>query len=435
MARRATIAAIATPPGRAARAAIRLSGPDALRLTQIVFGRELRGRGVHEGRFDDGVGTQPCLVLWMPGPRSYTREDVAEFHLPGATPLVEAALGRLLAEGAVLAEPGEFTRRAFLNGRIDLTRAEGVLELVSARADDERRAALALLSGGLESRLAEIRERLETLRALAEASLDFDETDTGHVPVSELLALADGARAALEEALSWETQRAPRTGLPRVVLVGAPNAGKSTLFNALVRAERAITSEHAGTTRDALVAEIEIAGRVVLLEDLPGVEAGRDAVEREAQARARTRLDSAELVLWVVDAAATPPTNPREGALFVWSQVDKHDALAQPPAHLGEFVAVSGLDGTGLDDLRAAIAARLTSRVSRSGELSVRHRGALERSLDALGEATALLRLEGPLDLAAQSLRHATDELDAIGGRTTPEDLLDRIFARFCLGK
>src|SRR5262245_53308739 len=184
----------------------------------------------------------PLLLLWMPGPRSFTREDVAELHLPGSPPLLDAALERVLALGATPAEPGEFTRRAFLSGRIDLTRAEGVLALVGARDDRERRAGAALLAGGLADRIEALRDRLEDLRALCEASLDFDERDTGHVPEGEIEERLAGVRAALAEAHAFEVARASPGGEPRVVLTGAPNAGKSSLFNRLAGAERALVA-------------------------------------------------------------------------------------------------------------------------------------------------------------------------------------------------
>ncbi|MEX1026092.1 MAG: GTPase [Planctomycetota bacterium] len=445
-----TIAAFATPPGGAERAALRVSGPEAQRLVSEVFlsdsGLAVGTRGVYAGRFDDGRGTQPCLLLWMPGPRSYTREDVAEFHLVGAAPLAAAALARVLALGARAAQPGEFTRRAFEHGRIDLTRAEGVLELVGAAHEDERRAALALLEGGLERRLAGLRERLVELRALAEASLDFDESDTGHVATAELLALADGSGAALDEVLAWETRRAPATALPRIVLAGAPNAGKSSLFNALVGSDEALISEHAGTTRDALTAELEWGGRRLVLEDLPGFEAPNDALAAAAETRARSRLASADLVLWVVDAGAPRGESPPGRVLGVWNQVDRASEHVPDTWRRGapEWLATSARTGAGLDGLRAAVASALASGADGSGstgspsearELSARHRAALDTARRALAEARGLLAGAGPLDLAAELLRSATDALDDIGGRTTPEDLLDRIFARFCLGK
>ena len=210
-------------------------------------------RGVYHGRLFDGVGEQPLMLLWMPGPRSFTREDVAELHLPGAAPLLERALARLVELGARLAEPGEFTRRAFESGRIDLSRAEGVLSLVEARSEAARRSAVALLFGGLDVRVGGLRDGLSELRALCESSLDFDSTDTSDVPTAEIDDRLRAVEAKLEEARGWEAARGVEAGAPRVVLVGAPNAGKSTLFNALGSGtQEAIVSDHPGTTRDRL---------------------------------------------------------------------------------------------------------------------------------------------------------------------------------------
>jgi len=256
-----TIAAIASPPGGGLRGILRLSGPRSQEIVRSIWVGAvppLGRRGIHLGRIRDRRGEQPAMLLWMPAPRSFTREDVAELHLPGSPPLLAAALERLLELGARAAAPGEFTRRAFLNGRIDLARAEGVLALVSSRNESERAAAHALLSGGLSERIEDLRNRLEELRATCEASLDFDERDTGHVPAEEIQARAQEAREDLARALSWEVRRADVGGEPRVVLAGRPNAGKSAVFNALAGREEALVSHLEGTTRDALSARLEL---------------------------------------------------------------------------------------------------------------------------------------------------------------------------------
>jgi tRNA modification GTPase len=472
-----TIAAIASAPGGARRGVVRLSGPGAKEIVahaaRFESSQALARRGVWPGVFFDGVGEQPVLVFWMPGPNSYTREDVAELHGPGAPSLVAALLRRVLELGARQARPGEFTRRAFENGRLDLTRAEGVLELVCASSESERRAASALLFGGLESHVAALRERLLDLRVLCEASLDFDEADTGHVPVEQLDALAGAAIAALDEALSFERRRVAPTGAPRVVLCGAPNAGKSTLFNALVGA-RAIVSPHAGTTRDVLKATWSVGElRFELVDtagleapssdrssDLSGATASFHEAELEAQKRARAELDAADLALFVVRAAPAgeldspelraalaPLLAARElPRLLVWAQCDRADAPAAPPEALltelraREWIAVSAVDSRGLDELAAACRRRLhgdgaAPEAASAREISERHVAALERSREALAHARAALRAGSPLDLVAQTLRQALDALDEITGQTSPEDVLERLFSRFCIGK
>ncbi|MDA0949079.1 MAG: 50S ribosome-binding GTPase, partial [Planctomycetota bacterium] len=284
---RATVCALSSPPGRGARAVVRVSGSEAARVVGAccaVDGTPFTpgARGAFGVRFLDGEGEQPALLLWMPGPASFTREDVAELHLPGNPLLVEVALRRLHELGARPARPGEFTRRAFESGALDLTRAEGILSLVHASNEAEQRAATALLMGGLDTRIGGLRALLEELRALLEASLDFDETDTGHVPVEELLDLGERASQALAEATRWEVARhGPETGAPRVVLAGRPNAGKSSLFNALLEqaggdraAVPALVDARAGSTRDARAALVRMGRppRDLLLVDTAGLE-------------------------------------------------------------------------------------------------------------------------------------------------------------------
>ncbi|MDA1265043.1 MAG: 50S ribosome-binding GTPase, partial [Planctomycetota bacterium] len=363
-AKASTICAVASAPGGGARAVVRLSGPDTAALVKALARVDgeplvLTQRGLHAVELDDGIGVQPALVLWMPGPGSYTREDVAELHVVGSAPLVRAVQGRLLEAGAVLAEPGEFTRRAFLNGRLDLTRAEGVLELIEARSAEERRAATALLVGGLDERIAILRDELEELRAITEASLDFDETDTGHIPIEDLAARARISLAGIRAASAWEARREPASGLPRVVLTGAPNAGKSSLFNRLVDAQLpALVSDHAGTTRDVLRGTWALKTRRVELCDTAGRDAAAAGVaDRAGQAQMASARETADLVLCVVDATTVPAFDPAEDPAFdpavagadlvVWNQIDRAEARPAPRAS----VPVSAVTGAGLEAL------------------------------------------------------------------------------------
>ncbi len=507
-----TIAAIASSAGAGRRAVLRVSGPRAARLgaecCTDASGRPLKldRRGAHEALFDDGVGALPCLAVWMPGPRSFTAEDVLELHLPGHPALAQGALERVLSAGATLAEPGEFTRRAFENGRIDLTRAEGVLALVQARTGSERRAASALLAGGLERRLGELRAGLEALRSLTEASLDFDEADTGHVPTQQLERMASDVAAGLDAALGWERARMATGRAGRAVLAGAPNAGKSTLFNRLASGRTAeasggaLVSDLAGTTRDAKHAEWRLSpDRILELVDTAGVvdrdgargvgasdvaalgrrgeggaanelgPAGRDTAERDtaerktderdaddpdriAESNAARLVSSADLLVTVVDAAgAALPSLEAEGApvLLVWNKTDLKGAAPEPPLGLREradaWVAISAASGDGLEALDRAALALLESNEDAAGNPGALGLGA--RHLQSLEEARAGLQMArqgllggesgggAPLDQVAEDLRCATDALDGVVGRTTPEDLLDRIFAQFCLGK
>ncbi len=453
-----TIAAIASPPGPGARGIVRLSGPAARAIVQAAWTGErppLRERALATGRIDDGRGTQPCLLLWMPGPRSHTGEDVAELHVPGSPPLLAAVLARVLQLGAEPARPGEFTRRAFQNGRIDLTRAEGVLALVAARNAAEARAAGALLLGGLADRVAALREALDDLRALCEASLDFDAADTGHVDPAELEARALDVLARVHTAQSFESARSRSAGAPRVVLCGAPNAGKSALYNALVGRDDAIVSDVAGTTRDALEADVVLDGQSARLLDMPGFDAAAAGIDRAAQDRARERLAGADLVVWVVDATRSQEELAAERAslpagvpiVLSWSKTDLAPRAVPPSvdaAGTDAVVATSARTGAGLAELRRVMSEQL-ERGEGGGqegesptlerELTQRHQRGLEIAARELGRALELSRSGAPLDLVAEHLRAATLGLDEIRGTTTPEDLLDRIFARFCLGK
>ena len=440
-----TIAAISSPPGGGRRGVIRVSGPDAEAIVRACFVEAIEGaepwsRGVRRGRFHDGRGSQPALLFWMPAPRSYTGEDVAELHLSGAPPLLDAAMARLVARGARPAAGGEFTRRAFLNGRLDLARAEGVIELIEATSEGERRAASLLLEGGLSSRVGELRDGLEDLRALCEASLDFEESDTGHVPHVDLAERARRVAGALDEALSWEVRRQPPSALARVVLAGAPNAGKSSLFNALARPEsNALVSDHAGTTRDGLAALWKLERSSCVLFDAPGLDPAASGPDERAQDLAARERSRADLLLWVSDATAsmTPPPPSFGPIVRVWSKTDLAPGFTAPEAG----ILTSARTGAGLERLAAEVEEALgggadAGEGSGSGrELFARHRSALEEAAAALAGARAGLDLHEPLDLSAQRFRDATDALDSIVGATTAEVLLDRIFSRFCIGK
>jgi tRNA modification GTPase len=349
------IFALATPVGAAQRAVVRLSGPNLLPLLAQLVTPPPTQRGAHVVRLNDGEGGQPCWIWWLPGPRSYTGEDVAELHLLGSAPLIAAAHRRLHQVGLRQAEPGEFTRRALLAGRLDLDRAEGVLALVSASNAAERRAAAALYSAGVGSGADRLRGALEDLAARLEASLDFEEDDAGHVDGAEVARLFATARREQERA---ERAALARTGseLPRVALLGLPNAGKSRLFNRLLGQDRALVADLAGTTRDVLCAPLVLPGSTCWLLDLPGLEfpvpalgaaaAPRSEGPREswrdqelaaaAQAGALEQRAGLDLEVLVVDASQPWPANlpaavgPR---LLVLNQIDRPTASRRPPSN------------------------------------------------------------------------------------------------------
>ncbi|MEO0661199.1 MAG: GTPase [Planctomycetota bacterium] len=467
MARSDTIAALASAPGPAERAVLRVSGPGARCVLERTTDARPAGRAALSARIHASSGDQRGLVLWMPGPASFTGEDVLELHVLGHPGWASDVLGSALDAGARLAEPGEFTRRAFENGRIDLTRAEGVAALVEAGTREEARAALELLGGGLEERVLAIRRTLEDARSLAEASLDFDEADTGHVPGEEIGERVTRARAAVAEAEAWEVRRSARARRPTVVLGGAPNAGKSTLFNRLARsadeewAGPALVSDEAGTTRDLKRGTLDLGdgGPPVDLVDTAGrlgtsFEGDGDLDARADSLSARA-LRAADVVVWVVDASTETPSIPLPEAdpartVLAWNQIDRGPAHSVPPGAFLERVRghapTSGANGEGLDALVGLVRSALGRGPAREGGagpaaaglgfgLGARHHGALRRAAHGLDRAAEALARGVPLDLVAEDLRGATEALDGITGRTTPEDLLTRIFARFCLGK
>ncbi len=443
-----TICAIASAPGCAGRGVLRLSGDAAGEIgSRCLSWKPTGGRVAFEARFDGQGLNLPAFVLWMPGPRSFTREDVLELHLPGNAHLMQRALAIVLQAGARLAGAGEFTRRAFLNGRLDLTRAEGILALVQAQSRQERKAATALLFGGLQERLSSLRSRVDGLRALCEASLDFDEADTGHVPGAELLERLQQIETLLAEALAWEMRRdAPRSE-PLVVLAGAPNAGKSTLFNALTQTEvPALVENEAGSTRDTLHGRWDVQGRSVRLADTAGVqETVGTSLESQVQNLAAAERERADCMLCLVNAnePVWPDSGTEENQILLWNQVDLHGANPEPPvdrraAFPAGWVACSAKQGTGLRAIELAVHAVLggdawSAHAARG--LSERHLQALRSAQGNLGRVRLGFEQQAPLDLVAEDLRGATDALDGIAGRTTAEDLLSKIFGQFCIGK
>lgn len=472
-----TIAALATAPGPARRGVLRLSGAGAGAIVRSLLrapdGRALPPpkRAACRAELLDGGGAQPAGLLWMPGPASYTGEDVAELHLCGSPPLLRAALAAVLRAGARLARPGEFTRRALLSGKLDFAAVEGVLALIEAESEDERRAASALLWGGLRQATRGLRDALADARALCEAALDFSDGDAAAVPPGEIESLIERAHALALELRAAERARAPQGGLPRIVLAGQPNAGKSALFNALLargaQTERALpaalVSPRAGTTRDALERTWRAAFGACRLIDTPGLEAAREELERAAQARAAHEHASADLLVLVLDAAREDEAAlgrealelPRASALLLaWNKLDlprARELHARRAGALGRALLAAGQgalrelglsahSGAGLADFERAAGELLALAGPRRAaaparELELRHAGASESAFEALERARAASQAGLPLELVAEELRCASEALDAIDGHTGPEDLLDRIFARFCLGK
>ena len=465
-----TIAAIASPPGGAARGVIRLSGPQAVVNVEQHFEAVDTARATtrrphaRTGEFVvDVLGRDvpcriPCRVLIWPTERSYTRQRAAEIHTLGSPPLLEAILGQLCDGSVRLARPGEFTLRSFLAGRIDLPQAEAVLGVIDADDPATLDAALSQLAGGLSKPLAEIRERLLSLLAELEAGLDFaEEEEIELIDRSELERAIVTATKTVEAALTQLAERGTPSTARRIVLAGPPNAGKSSLFNALLQhfqsdgnrgAPTAIVSPEAGTTRDYVEAQLTIGGVDVLLVDTAGQEyvntARADSQQDLAQAaqhatagelqRAALRIVCHEMDQPFEDVATSPRV------LKVATKCDLYDQRGALQAGRNPHVVCSSVTGAGMVELAAEMESRIADlndceKSSRGGAFATRCRACLEAAAIALKGANEMLGTDAGDELIAAELRGALDALGDLLGATSADDVLDRIFSQFCIGK
>ena len=443
------IVALATPFAPAARAVLRLSGAQLLERADALLPEGCpRPRGRREaraGRCRWGEGGEVEVdLLVFPGPGSATGEDVLELHLPGSMPVVTALLDGLVARGARRAEAGEFTRRAFLNGRLDLTQAEAVLALVSARDAAEAQAATALLGGALGAGMQRTRDALAAALVEVEAGLDFEEGDSQDLrpgDIEQHLREAEGElRSGLEDrAHDLEAQEA----VLRIGLYGPPNAGKTALVAALT-GDDGLVSAQPGTTRDWREVAWSTAwdGHAVQLVDGPGLGAtATDPRDRAARRHAVAHLPRIDLWWRCEDPSAVDPAlvAPSAGpTLQVWTKADLGGGVPASAPGAGATVRVSAQSGAGLAELGEASRAALAEQAARRGAVragSVRHQAALREALEAVARAQFLVHAGGPQDLVAEELRCALQALAGLVGAYTPEDLLDRLFASFCVGK
>lgn len=434
-----TIVALATAAEPAARAIVRLSGPGSAAAVRSVFGpvESMPSRnGLLEGelRLEGVGGPLPAALYFFPAPHSYTGQDMAELHTLSCPPLVERLVAQLLQAGCRSAQPGEFTLRAFLAGKLDLTRAEAVCAVIDAGGRGELRQALGQLAGGMAQPLTALRDDLLNLLADVEAGLDFADENIEFVEQKDMLLRLGGALARVTLVGKQLENRALAGATYRVVLAGRPNAGKSSLFNALA-GTRALVSAQPGTTRDYLVAKLDV-GSAIELVDTPGWQHAEDAVGAQAQALGRTRQAEADLVLLCVEAGAELLAE--EEALLrqeyppVERIATKSDLHSPPEGCL----ATSAVARRGLGELRERVARRAAQRPQPALAPSVsRCTHHVRACLEHLRRAHALVLEEDPPEILALELREALAQLGEMVGAVYADDLLDRIFSRFCIGK
>jgi len=446
-----TIIALASGAGRAGVAVVRVSGPGAAGVLAHFSSEEIpspRRASVRVLRNEDGDFLDEAMTLWMPGPQSYTGEDVVELHVHGGSAVVKAVLASALSSRLCrMADPGEFTRRAFDAGRMDLTQAEAVADLIDAETEGQRRQAARLYQGEAAITFEGWRGLLMSAMAALEASIDFpDEADIPReidlAALEPIESLAHDLESALGDAGRLNSVREGY----RIAILGPPNAGKSSLMNRLARREAAIVSPIAGTTRDVVEVRLILAGYPVWVADTAGLREAKDAIEAEGVRRALARAEEADLRIWVSDASQFGMTDvsretsgagsPRAGDLIV---LNKADLLPTPaPAQSENTFVVSAKTGAGFDALERRLAQIVRERLDADEAPLVtrtRHRELVEEALAAVERALEGARIGIGSELVSEDLRLAARALGRITGSIDAEDLLDRIFSQFCVGK
>lgn len=442
-----TIAAIATPPGSGSIGIVRLSGPAAPAIAGVLLGRPPRPRHAHFCRFldADGQAIDHGLLIHFPAPHSFTGEHVVELQAHGSPVALRRLLARIVELGARQARPGEFSERAFLNGRLDLAQAEAIADLIAAGSEAAARSAMRSLDGAFSDRVRAVTEATIRLRVWIEAAIDFPEEEIDFLAAPELARGLADLRAQLADVLAGARRGARLADGLHVVIVGRPNTGKSSLLNALAAAERAIVTDIPGTTRDVLRESIDLDGVALTLVDTAGLRDADDRVEQEGIRRARAELAKADVAILVTDDAhadtdralldGLPDTATR---LIVHNKIDLAARTPESRLHDGDrHLWLSAQTGAGLPLLTVELE-RLAGRDD-AGEGSysarARHVAALERASASLQAAEAALTEARAGELAAEELRQVQHALGEITGEFSDEDLLGRIFADFCIGK
>lgn len=453
-----TIAAIATPVGEGGVGIVRVSGPEAERIAATLFLRDngrngrLKSHILHYGMIRDPKTDKildQVLLAIMRKPRSYTGEDVVEVHCHGGVFLVRRILGLILSQGARHAEPGEFTKRAFLNGRIDLAQAEAVLDLVSARTEKGVELALSQIRGDLSNWVGDLREALLDILAEVEAAIDFPEEEIELLERSALLTKIDDVRFKINAIIStYEWCRLFREGA-KVCICGRPNVGKSSLFNALLGEERVIVTPIPGTTRDVIEESINLDGLPAVLWDTAGIREATDEVEQIGVNLSRERLEKSEAAIIVVDGSASLTD---EDKIFLSAATKKTGLIAinkmdleqriereqlQQIAGDKKIVTVSARQGGGIQELKESLRENILPMDIEPPFVltNVRHKSALECGERALADARLALQEAQPPELVALALQQAKENLEEVIGLVQNNDILELVFSKFCIGK
>ena len=445
-----TICAPATSVGSGAVSIIRISGPDALRLADSVVRFRSGSAQASKGytlKYGSIPGVDEALVSVFRAPHSYTGEDSVELACHASSFIVEKILQMLVAAGCRMAEPGEFTRRAFVNGKMDLSQAEAVADLIAAGSEASHKVALSQLKGAYSSELKQLREELLSIASLLELELDFSEEEVEFADREHLQGLLDKATKHVEKLVrSFRTGNAIKNGVP-VAIVGPVNAGKSTLLNVLVGEDRAIVSDIPGTTRDTIEETVTLGGILFRFIDTAGLRESSDTIEKIGIERSYGSIDKAQIILGVLDGSAAPEAV-KSAADMIAARVactDKKLILIRNKADICDasvpedaaFLDISAKTGEGLDVLRARLvdAAGFADWNGSTLVTNLRHYEALQRALESLRQVSAGLERRSPTDLVAQDLREAISELGSIFGEIAPDEVLNGIFANFCIGK
>ena len=455
-----TIAAISTPPGVGGIGVVRVSGPQSIAVAQRVFRRpdgqplqQLSSHRVYYGAIVDDTGERidEVMLCIMRQPRSYTREDVVEISGHGGTLVTQRVLDTVLAQGARVAEPGEFTKRAFLNGRLDLAQAEAVIDLINARTLASHRAALHQLDGALSRVLRDLRDALLQVSVYLEAGIDFPEEDIELLSAGRLVERLDAVDVRLTRLLAtFERGRIVREGLATAI-IGRPNAGKSSLLNALLGRDRAIVSPQPGTTRDTIEAELDLDGVLLRIIDTAGIRSTEDVIEQEGVRRAREVVERAELLIVVLDGsaallpddrvlltetAAKPRVLVRNKCDLPWRWCEADLGVSHQDTSL---LAVSATQGDGLPELEHTIVQQAVGHDPLNQDevilTQTRHRQSLEMAVTNVRSAAGGLHEGTPLEFVAFDVTEAIRQISDVLGEDYAGEVLDRIFSQFCIGK